>query len=238
MDKNKNRYLSIPYWILLDKKLKGGNQRIMLAEIISLCSLGTCYATEEHFAKLCGIEQRTAGTIRDRLETIGYIKVTNKEKGRGFYITLNYDVLEDFTKGLEDSSIVLEEKTKVLEDFTKGLEDSSTTNPATIPVIITKNTNTDINTTTNTSVSDSLEFLDSYFPNKGLIKMFPLNKQKYDYSDDDYISSVRKHIPNMREYLDNLDKINEYHISNKFKIFRNQLKSNNTLKTQESWKQY
>jgi biotin operon repressor len=86
---SKARYLNIPYNILKDKNLKGGNERIIFAEIVSLCKLGQCYATQQQLGDLCGISRMGANKIIRRLCDIGYISTEPKDRGRGYLIYVN-----------------------------------------------------------------------------------------------------------------------------------------------------
>jgi len=235
----------IPIHILSDKNLDP-TDKMLLTEVLSLCDNGTCFASDNHYARLLNISQPAVNKRLKSLVKRGYIvsdikysggkkvgKVLKVNNNQGYNKKevnnnqcYNDNNLDTFNNNQGYNPII----TRVITNNNQGYINNTVTNSG--------DNNTDINTTNNTGQSDSIEFLDSYFPNKGLIKIFPLNKQKYDYSDDEYISSVKKYIPNIVEFMDNPDKLKQDYYSNKFRTLCNQIKTNNTLKTQESWKQY
>jgi len=220
MDKNKNRYLSIPYWILLDKKLISGNERIVLAEIISLCKLGKCYASGEHYGDLCGITKDGANKILKRLVEINYI--VRRKNGRG-----NYTELSDYYRDLVEQSIPNGE-----QSIPNG-EQSIPTNTGTIPVIKTKNTNPNSNTNTNpgnkkkeTNVvhQNKLNVIDNYLKHFGYseinTKLIPPSvNDGLDYTDDplSFYKKYFKYLPDdVKKVVTDID--NETGIPKKYNM--------------------
>ena len=91
MKKSKRKGIWIPDFILEDERLDAGN-KIIMAEIISLCELDKgCYASDEHFARLVGIERSSSTKRIKKLVQMGYV---NKRtvKGKGKYLFLNEQV--------------------------------------------------------------------------------------------------------------------------------------------------
>ncbi len=91
MKKSKRKGIWIPDFILEDERLDAGN-KIIMAEIISLCELDKgCYASDEHFARLVGIERSSSTKRIKKLVQMGYV---NKRtvKGKGKYLLINEHV--------------------------------------------------------------------------------------------------------------------------------------------------
>lgn len=88
MSKSKRKGIWIPEFILEDERLDAAN-KIIMAEIISLCELDKgCFASDEHFARLVGIERPSCNKRIKNLVELGYV-TKRTVKGRGKYLFLN-----------------------------------------------------------------------------------------------------------------------------------------------------
>ena len=91
MGKSKRKGIWIPDFILEDERLDAAN-KIIMAEIISLCELEKgCYASDEHFAKLVGIERSSSNKRIKNLVQMGYV-TKRIAKGKGKHLFLNEHV--------------------------------------------------------------------------------------------------------------------------------------------------
>lgn len=88
MKKSIRKGIWIPDFILEDEKLDAAN-KIIMAEITSLCELEKgCYASDEHFASLVGIERSSTTKRIKKLVQLGYV-TKRTLKGKGKYLFLN-----------------------------------------------------------------------------------------------------------------------------------------------------
>ena len=88
MSKSKRKGIWIPDFILEDERLDAAN-KIIMAEITSLCELEKgCYASDEHFAQLVGIERCSSNKRIKNLVQLGYV-TKRTVKGKGKYLFLN-----------------------------------------------------------------------------------------------------------------------------------------------------
>ena len=77
-----NYYAILPATVRYDKSLTA-NAKLLYAEISALCNKeGRCWATNNYFAQLYGMDQRSIRRLVQSLAAQGYIKITieNKEK--------------------------------------------------------------------------------------------------------------------------------------------------------------
>lgn len=111
----KEKYLHVPYYILIDKKLDS-TKKILLSAIISLCKLEKgCYASNEYFGRILSINDAGASKQINKLKQLGYIetkrfhiqskerrqiKIINKHKNHDpkktkIFINIPYSILND-----------------------------------------------------------------------------------------------------------------------------------------------
>jgi DNA-binding Lrp family transcriptional regulator len=110
MKKTKRKGIWIPNYILEDVKLDAIN-KIILAEIHSLAELEKgCYASDEHFAKLVGIERPSVNKRIKRIIDMGYLtKRTIKGKGKYLYPKEHVDCTSPVPIVNNTSSLGIEE---------------------------------------------------------------------------------------------------------------------------------
>jgi hypothetical protein len=87
MKKSKRKGIWIPVFILEDQRLDAAN-KIIMAEVSSLSKLKKgCYASDEHFVSLVGINRSSVNKRINKLEKLGYFSKKTK-KGKGKYLIL------------------------------------------------------------------------------------------------------------------------------------------------------
>ena len=75
-----NYYAVIPASVRYDKRLTA-NAKLLYGEISSLCNKeGRCWATNNYFAELYGIDKRSIQRLIQSLHALGYIKMTVEYK--------------------------------------------------------------------------------------------------------------------------------------------------------------
>lgn len=100
------RYLNVPYNILLNPNLKS-DEKLILAEIISLVKRPKgCIASDNHFAEIINKSRQTANGISNKLEKMGFITI-NERKGLGkkTSLTANFWELIKIPVGNFDTSV-------------------------------------------------------------------------------------------------------------------------------------
>ena len=126
MDEQPNYFAIIPANVRYDNRLTP-NAKLLFAEITALTNMnGKCFATNDYFAKLYGVDQRTISRWMSSLATNGYITIVvgqdeNKQTVR--HVQLCQGVPDKIVTPLPDKNVVHNNTTIV--EYNNNLTDSN-----------------------------------------------------------------------------------------------------------------